>query len=113
MTILTCVIIPIASKSEYRVFRLQITKANEDPKSTEPPEIRTIESTLDPLQYPYYFPVAANERVTYTETWRCRGRTSDFTPLCSQPAKGSQLRKSSNLKKEESTAASSKIPPQK
>lgn len=44
-----------------------------------------VESTLDPHQYPLYYPVQANEVISYTETWRCYGRTSDFQAYCPNP----------------------------
>ena len=85
-------LMPLATEAEYRAFRLQITKINRDPQNTEPPEIRTTMSTLDPLQYPYYYPLADNEIVSYTETWMCRGRTSDFAPICPPPPKKSKAK---------------------
>ena len=44
-----------------------------------------VASTLDPIQYPYYYSLQANEKVSYTETWRCYGRTGDFKEYCPNP----------------------------
>lgn len=68
------------SHSEYRVFRLKISKKTTAPTTDE----RIVESTLDPEQYRLYYPVAADEVISYTETWRCYGNTSE-TPFCPQP----------------------------
>ena len=74
---------PLWSQAEYRVFLLKIEKISSDPQAT--PVYRLVESTLDPLQYVGYHPVAADESVTYLETWRCKGNTSGFKPLCPNP----------------------------
>lgn len=66
------------ASAEYRVFQLRI-------ENTKTKELRLVESTLDPIQYPYYNTVSADERISYTETWRCFGRTGDFTPFCPNP----------------------------
>jgi hypothetical protein len=66
------------SHAEYRVFLLHIT-------NTQTQDVRLVESTLDPIQYPRYYPVQSYERVTYTETWRCYGRTGNFQPYCPNP----------------------------
>lgn len=74
---------PLNAWSEYRVFLLKIEKAG----STEAPEetsARFVESTLDPVQYRGYYPVADDEIITYVDTWRCRGRT-DGKPHCPNP----------------------------
>ncbi len=72
-----------ASWAEYRVFKLKITKMGAAPGEDQ--DFRLVESTLDPQQYRFYYPVSAEEKVTYTETWMCRGRTSDFQPHCPNP----------------------------
>jgi hypothetical protein len=72
----------VAAGAEYRVFLLKISKTPKAPQA--PAEFRVVESTLDPDQYRGYFPVAADETVTYTDTWRCFGRT-DHRPLCPNP----------------------------
>lgn len=64
--------------AEYRMFTLRIT-------NTKTQEVRFVDSTLDPHQYGYYFPVKPEEQVVYTDTWRCYGRTGDFKPACPSP----------------------------
>lgn len=71
------------AQAEYRVFLLKISKKSEDPNMAT--DFRQVESTLDPDQYRYYYPVAADEIVTYTDTWRCYGRTDQFKPHCPNP----------------------------
>lgn len=77
------VFLPVLGFAEYRVFMLKIMKKSQDPNMAQ--DFRLVESTLDPIQYRYYYPVAADEEVTYTDTWRCYGRTGDFQPLCPNP----------------------------
>ncbi len=67
-----------AAFAEYRAFVLQI-------KSPDGTVTREFPSTLDPDQYRGYYPVQANERISYVETWRCPGRTGDFQPICPNP----------------------------
>lgn len=67
-----------AAKAEYRVFILEITNTKQN-------TTRTIKSTLDPLQYQSIYPLAPNESITYTDTWRCRGNTAFLTTLCNKP----------------------------
>jgi hypothetical protein len=70
-----------AAQAEYRAFELVI----------ETPAIkasRTVQSTLDPEQYVGYFPLAAGETVRMAKTWRCRGNTSNFKPICPQSSFG-------------------------
>jgi len=64
--------------AEYRVFNLVIT-------NTQTQSTRMVASTLDPHQYPLYHSVEANEVVSYTETWRCFGRTGGFQSYCPNP----------------------------
>jgi hypothetical protein len=64
--------------AEYRMFTLKITH-----QKTQ--DFRLVDSTLDPLQYPFYYPVQKDEVVQYTETWRCYGRTGDEQPPCPNP----------------------------
>lgn len=61
--------------SEYRVFDLLI----ENPSTQSS---RHHISTLDPDQYPGYYPVNSGERVTYVQTWKCKGNTSEFRAIC-------------------------------
>lgn len=65
--------------AEYRAFLLRIAKR------TSPQDYRLVVSTLDPLQYPSYYTVEADEVVTYDDTWMCRGRTGDARPICPSP----------------------------
>lgn len=64
--------------AEYRVFTLMIAndKTNEN---------RQFDSTLDPDQYKTYYPLGPDEKISYLQTWRCRGRTSDFKTHCLKP----------------------------
>jgi hypothetical protein len=73
----------LQAEAEYRVFLLKISKPSTDP--TKPAVERTVQSTLDPQQYRDYYPIALDETVTYTETWRCTGRTDQFKDLCPNP----------------------------
>ncbi|ASD65512.1 hypothetical protein [Bdellovibrio bacteriovorus] len=81
------VLLPAFAQAEYRVFLLKITKKTAAPQAQQPEtqDFRLVESTLDHVQYRYYYPVAADEEVTYIDTWRCYGRTSDFQPHCPNP----------------------------
>lgn len=74
---------PVSALAEYRVFLLKISKKSSTPGA--PPDSRLVESTLDHVQYRYFYPVALDEDVTYIATWRCRGRTDNFKPLCPNP----------------------------
>lgn len=67
-----------SSYAEYRVFMLQFLDANGK-------VLREFPSTLDPLQYPGYHPLAKGTQLFYTDTWICPGNTADFKPLCSSP----------------------------
>ncbi|WP_374078970.1 hypothetical protein [Bdellovibrio bacteriovorus] len=75
---------PSLSQAEYRVFLLKITKKSADPQNPSQ-DFRLVESTLDHIQYRFFYPVAADEEVTYIDTWRCYGRTGDFQPHCPNP----------------------------
>jgi hypothetical protein len=66
----------VVAHAEYRMFTLKITN-----KQTQ--DYRLVDSTLDPIQYPYYYPVQKDEIVQYTKTWRCYGRTGPDLPPCS------------------------------
>lgn len=77
-------LLPGLAHAEYRVFLLKIAKVSSDPQKPSQ-DFRLVESTLDPEQYRYYYTVAADEQVTYIDTWRCYGRTGDFQPLCPNP----------------------------
>lgn len=95
--------------AEYRVFLLKISKKgnsqgpalqNSTEASANPPQPsptsptqaqltpqqdKFIESTLDPEQYLAYHPLASDETISYTETWRCYGRTGGEKPHCPNP----------------------------
>lgn len=75
---------PALSTAEYRVFVLKISKRAADPKVPSQ-DFRLVESTLDPEQYRYFYPVAQDEDITYIDTWRCYGRTDGFKPHCPNP----------------------------
>jgi hypothetical protein len=64
--------------AEYRMFTLKITNSKTH-------DFRLVDSSLDPLQYPYYNPVGADEIVQYVATWRCYGRTGPDIPVCPNP----------------------------
>ncbi|MEZ0393180.1 MAG: hypothetical protein ACAH59_13245 [Pseudobdellovibrionaceae bacterium] len=66
-----------SAPAEYRAFRLQISNADGS-------ESREEISTLDPDQYRGYHTAKQGERIVYTATWMCRGRTSDL-PICPNP----------------------------
>lgn len=100
---LTMLYFPKAN-SEYRVFRHKITRTPAPPPtpadSTTPPPsgltdsnnsrapqstFRIIESTLDPNQYPGYYPLAPDESLEMITTWRCFGRTDSGRAFCPNP----------------------------
>ena len=70
-------LISLSAHAEYRVFQLQITSADGNVKS--------FTSTLDPDQYRGYHPVRADQKISYIETWKCKGRTGDHLPTCENP----------------------------
>ena len=72
-----------SARAEYRAFLLKISKKTSDPAMAQ--DYRLVTSTLDHLQYHEYYPVAADEEVTYIATWRCPGRTDNFKPICDNP----------------------------
>ncbi|QDK46202.1 hypothetical protein DOM22_14030 [Bdellovibrio sp. ZAP7] len=76
---------PVLSHAEYRVFVLKISKRASTGAAAADQGFRLVESTLDPVQYRYFYPVAADEEVTYIDTWRCYGRTGGMTPHCPNP----------------------------
>lgn len=65
--------------AEYRAFELRIEK------TANPEEYRTIISNLDPVQYRGYYFVQNDERVLYTNTWMCHGRTGNYRKICDPP----------------------------
>jgi hypothetical protein len=68
-----------SSWGEYRAFELRI----DDPQKGSS---RTVISVLDHLQYRDYYSVATNEAIALVGTWRCRGNTSNYRPICPKPA---------------------------
>lgn len=102
--ILTFLFSSTTALAEYRVFLLKIYKVENasrtpagDSRETQDEntsantaseadsDFRLVESTLDPLQYRQYYPLAANEAVVYIDTWRCYGRTDQFKNFCPNP----------------------------
>jgi hypothetical protein len=69
----------IDAQAEYRAFELVI-------ENVETKTSRSVLSNLDPQQYVGYYPLLKNETVRMNATWRCRGNTSNFKPICPQPA---------------------------
>lgn len=76
--LISFIIVPRAF-AEYRAFRLKITNTNTGQE-------RLVMSTMDHLQYPDYFPVHAGETVQYVESWKCKGNTSGYKPICAPPS---------------------------
>lgn len=71
-------IIQFEAHAEYRAFELVI-------QDRATGQERTVISTLDPNLYRTYYPVQLTEVVRYRATWRCRGNTSNFQPICAKP----------------------------
>jgi hypothetical protein len=67
------------SMAEYRAYELTIV---DNEKGTS----RTVTSVLDHLQYQEFHSVRRNEVVSLSNTWRCRGNTSGYKPICPKPA---------------------------
>lgn len=78
LQILLFIFISCQSLAEYRVFTLHII--NKKSQLT-----KQIETTLDPMQFTTFYPLRADEQITYIETWRCRGRTDFFKAHCNNP----------------------------
>lgn len=70
--------ISLSALAEYRVFNIQISNSA---------ATRTVQSTLDPIQYKELYPLAADEVISYDETWMCYGRTDNYLALCPNPQK--------------------------
>lgn len=104
----TILLLSESSYSEYRAFRLLISKKTPQQQpaqspadlnqntttATEPPTAETpqpentgreVISTLDPYQYRGYYSVRDDETIVYTQTWMCPGRTSDYKEICPAP----------------------------
>jgi hypothetical protein len=80
MKFLLLILLAAQAKAEYRAFELVIT----DPTSGQE---RVVISTLDPNQYRRYYPIKPQEKITYRQTWRCRGNTSGYQAVCPKPEK--------------------------
>ena len=76
-------------QAEYRVFTLLI----ENKKTLVN---RQIESTLDPEQFITIYPLSPDEKITYVDTWMCKGRTDFLKPHCDKPP-NNQLQLNKNL----------------
>ena len=70
----------LEGKAEYRAFILHLFNSEKN-------LVRLIETTLDPDQYKTIYPLSPHESLTYVETWRCKGRTDFFKPICAKPTK--------------------------
>lgn len=66
------------TRAEYRVFLLQVTGPDGVVSKSFP-------STLDPEQYRRYHSLPEAMKLSYQETWMCKGNTQDFKALCSNP----------------------------
>ncbi len=64
--------------AEYRAFWLKIDHA-------EKKSFRAEISSLDPLQYPSYYPLNSGETIVYIDTWMCKGRTGPLEKPCRSP----------------------------
>ena len=58
--------------ADYRVFTLKIEDSTTG-------QSRTVNTTLDHLQYGMYYPVHPTEQVTIAATWMCRNYRSDVS----------------------------------
>ena len=65
--------------AEYRVFVLSLSNAKTQ-------VVRQVQTTLDPEQYTTIFPLGDGEKISYVDTWMCRGRTDFFKAHCDRPA---------------------------
>lgn len=64
--------------AEYRAYELLISNVD---KETQ----RRVITTLDPWQYPGYYPLNPGEVVEYVDSWMCWGSTHGFKPICPRP----------------------------
>lgn len=69
---------PTLAWGEYRTYELLITNSTSG-------NTRTVVSTLDHIQYPYYYPLNQGETIQYVDSWMCWGNTEKFKPLCPKP----------------------------
>jgi len=66
------------SFAEYRAFTLLITN---NKLGTN----KQFDSTLDPDQYKFFFPITSDETIHYIDTWLCKGNTSRLDQICTKP----------------------------
>lgn len=69
---------PTSLSAEYRAYELAI-------ENSDTGQRRTVRTTLDPLQYPAYYPVGKQEHVIYLDSWMCWENTSGFKEICNNP----------------------------
>jgi hypothetical protein len=84
LTLCLILLFPALTQAEYRAFMLHLL--NEKTQV-----VKQILTTLDPDQYRTQFPLNANEKLTYVQTWRCKGRTDFFQPICEKPDRNPAL----------------------
>lgn len=70
----------IALQAEYRAFTLMIT-------NQVTLENKQLDSSLDPDQYTSFYPIKADEKIVYIDTWMCKGNTSNTTEICAKPSR--------------------------
>ncbi len=63
--------------AEYRAFKLQL-------QTKDGQILKEFNSTLDPDQYRGFHAISYDQKLIYTRTWMCRGRT-DLEPICPEP----------------------------
>ena len=61
--------------AEYRVYQLEI-------ENSETGQTRNVQSTLDHIQYPRYYPLERDEVISYVDSWMCWENTNGFRPAC-------------------------------
>jgi hypothetical protein len=62
----------LTATAEYRVYILKIEDSTTG-------QSRVVTTTLDDRQYSEYYPVRLSERVSISETWKCRHTRSDIS----------------------------------
>jgi hypothetical protein len=75
------ILIPIPSSlAEYRAYELVI----ENPENGS---LRKVVTTLDPSQYPSYYPVKQDEKISLARSWMCWGASDYHQDICPAPDK--------------------------
>jgi hypothetical protein len=69
------------SHAAYRLYRLEVTY---DVPGEKKPRVETVETNLDPYQWPDYHAEYLRARVRLLDTWYCPGDTSRHH-LCPRP----------------------------